>query len=126
ALGIFREDTVIPQQTILQLWKRIYANVDEFDLLEILNALVDLALVERYKDKAIILHDLLHGYTHEKLGEYTVKTHQELLDSYGVEQWHELPPDEPYLWQNIAYHLTKAERVEDLYHLLADTPDWME
>ncbi|NJL56857.1 hypothetical protein HC928_18175 [bacterium] len=30
------------------------------------------------------------------------------------------------MWHYVAYHLSKSERSEDLYHLLTDTPDWME
>ncbi len=67
--GIFPEDTPVPQQTILQLWRHLRSDVDEFDLGETLNALVDLALVERNPDdRTITLHDLLHSYTREKLG----------------------------------------------------------
>ncbi|NJL56856.1 hypothetical protein HC928_18170 [bacterium] len=91
--GIFKEDTAIPQQTILQLWRHLRPDIDEFDLLETLNALVDLALVERNADnRTITLHDLLHSYSREKLGNRYVQTHRDLLDSYGIEQWHELPP----------------------------------
>ncbi len=124
--GIFQEDTPIPQQTILQLWQYLRPDVDKFDLSELLIALVDLALVERHYDQTITLHDLLHSYAREKLGDRTVQTHRDLLDSYGIIQWHTLPLDEPYLWHRIAYHLSKSERAENLYHLLTDTPDWME
>jgi len=118
--GIFQEDTPIPQQTILQLWQRLRSDVDEFDLLEMLSALVDLALVDRHEDRTITLHDLLHSYTREKLGDRYVQTHQDLLDSYQAEQWHELSPDEPYLWWRIVYHLTEAEHADTLRDLLLD------
>ena len=86
--GIFPEDTPVPQQTILQLWRHLRPDVDEFDLGETLNALVDLALVERSEDdRTINLHDLLHSYAQEKLGDRYVQTHRDLLDScFGG--WH--------------------------------------
>jgi WD40 repeat protein len=119
--GIFQEDAAIPQQTILQLWRHLRPDVDEFDLRETLAALVDLALVERDRDNGTItLHDLLHSYTREKLGDRAMQTHQALLDSYGVEQWHDLPPDEPYLWWHIAYHLLAVGRAETLQALMLD------
>jgi HEAT repeat protein len=68
ALGNFREDASIPQQTILELWQHLYPDIDEFDLSEILTALVDLALVERNtEDRTITLHDLVLRYAREKL-----------------------------------------------------------
>lgn len=123
--GIFQEDATIPQQTILQLWAYLRPNVDTFDLSEILTALVDLALVERHEDKTITLHNLLHSYAREKLGERYIQTHQDLLDSYRVEQWHELPPGEPYLWRNIAYHLTETKQTDILCALLLCF-DWLQ
>lgn len=67
-LGNFREDASIPQQTILELWQHLYPDLDEFELSEILTALVDLALVERNaEDRTITLHDLLLRYAREKL-----------------------------------------------------------
>lgn len=68
ALGNFREDASISQQTILELWQHLHPDIDEFDLSEILTALVDLALVERNtEDRTITLHDLLLRYAREKL-----------------------------------------------------------
>jgi len=125
SFGIFQEDAAIPQQTILQLWAYLRPNVDSFDLSETLTALVDLALVERHEDKTLTLHDLLHSYAREKLGDRYVQTHQDLLDSYRVKLWYELPPDEPYLWRNIAYHLTETKQTDTLRALLL-VFDWLQ
>jgi WD40 repeat protein len=121
ACGIFPEDTAIPQQTILQLWRYLRPDADDFGLWERLNALVDLALVERNTiDRTITLHDLLRNYTREKLGERYVQTHQDLLDSYRVDKWHQLPLDETYMWWNIGYHLINAGKASKLQELLLD------
>jgi hypothetical protein len=116
--GIFQEDTPIPQRTILQLWGYLHPDADEFDLLETLNALVDLALVERHEDRTITLHDLLHNYTREKLGSRYGQTHQDLVDSYQLEQWHQLLPDEPYMWKELVYHLMEARRYGDVLQIV--------
>ena len=124
--GIFQEDAAVPQQTILQLWSHLRSDIRPIDHLKTLTTLVNLGLVERDEQRTITLHDLLHNYAHEKLGDRYVQTHQDLLNSYSVEAWHELPPDEPYLWWRIAYHLIEAGRIEDIHHLLTDSPDWMQ
>lgn len=118
--GIFQEDVPVPQQTVLQLWSHLRPDVRPIDHLKTLTALVNLGLVERDEQKIVTLHDLLHSYTREKLGNRYKQTHRDLLDSYGVEEWHELPQDEPYLWHFIAHHLKEAGKLDTLRGLLLD------
>jgi WD40 repeat protein len=82
--------------------------------------LVNFALVERDEHSLITLHDLLHRYTHEHLGDLYVQTHLDFLASYGITGWHQLSPDEPYLWRNLAYHLIGGGQTDRLYALLTD------
>lgn len=112
--GIFQEDVPVPQQTVLQLWSHLRPDVRPIDHLKTLTALVNLGLVERDEQKTITLHDLLHSYTREKLGDRYVQTHRDFLDSYGVEEWHELPQDEPYIWKELVYHLGEAKLYSDV------------
>jgi len=128
--GIFREDNPIPQQTILQLWRHLRPDADEFDLLETLNALVDLALVERHEDRMLTLHDLLHSYTREKLGNRYVQTHQDLLAVYrrtqNGEGWH-TARDDGYLYENLVFHLDQVggETEKSELSRLFDDDQWM-
>lgn len=118
--GIFQEDIPVPQHTVLQLWSHLRPDVRSVDHLKTLTTLVNLGLAERDDESIITLHDLLHSYTREKLGERYVQTHHDLLESYGVEAWHKLPSDQPYLWRHIAYHLIQGGQPETLYALLTD------
>jgi hypothetical protein len=103
------------------LWQYIRPDIDDFDCEEILNELVDLALVERnVTDKMLTLHDLLHSYTREKLGSRLVLTHNDLLASYRLAKWADLPPTEPYLWDHLAYHLIQAGREAELLTTVKD------
>jgi WD40 repeat protein len=121
SFGIFPADTPIPLQTLLQLWQQLRPDVDEFYLLETLNELVDLSLVERNaNNRNLSLHELLHSYTREKLGDQLISTHHALLDSYKVEMWYELSPKEPYLWHQLAYHLNQVNRTDILRELLTN------
>jgi len=125
--GIFQEDAPIPQQIILQLWRYLRPpDVDEFDLLETLNALVDLALVERHENRAITLHNLLLNYTREKLGTRYVQTHQDLLDTYRKaltgDGWHTVI-DDSYILDHLIYHLEQAERQNEIHDLFGSA-DW--
>jgi len=42
-----------------------------------------------------------------------------------VRRWSDLPPDEPYLWHHLAYHLREAGREDELHALLLDF-DWLQ
>lgn len=125
--GIFPEDTPIPQQTILQLWQHLRPNVDGFDLLETFNVLVDLALVERnLDDRTVTLHDLLHSYTHEKLGKSHTQIHLEFLRSYhehSIQSWQEMN-DDNYIYDHIVYHLLAAQKIQKTLLLFMDDA-WM-
>lgn len=119
--GIFPEDAPIPEKTILQLWKHLRPATDEFDLLETLNTLVDLALVNRHEDRTLTLHDLILSYAREKLGGRYVRTHHDLLDSYNP---HGIPwdriIDDNFLYNHLIYHLHNARRIDDIHKLFAD------
>lgn len=126
--GIFPEDTHVPERTILQLWQYLRPDIDEFDLREILNALVDLALVERINEThSVTLHDLLHNYVREKLGSRYIQTHCDLLDSYRPDSnadWHSVL-DDLYMYDHLVFHLIASERTSELIDLFTKSPDWM-
>lgn len=125
--GIFQEDTAIPQNVVVRLWRQIVTRYDEFECLQIIDDLVDMALIERHDDQTITLHDLLHDYTREKLGNRTQQTHNDLLSAYNpdTQPWYLIPHD-GYLHIHLAYHLCEALRRDELHMLLLAAPNWME
>lgn len=126
AFGIFEEDTFIPYELTIQLWQYLYPDIEEFDLLEILNSLIDLQLIDKNAyDSKLSLHDLLLKFTREKLGTRYPTFHTNLLESYKLNEWHKLSRNDPYLWENLAYHLIEANRLEELVLLLTKSAVWM-
>ncbi|PKN94697.1 MAG: hypothetical protein CVU44_02490 [Chloroflexi bacterium HGW-Chloroflexi-6] len=125
--GIFKDDVRIPQCVVVQLWMQIKPGIDEFKCEEIINDLVSLALVERNStDRTITLHDLLHGYNREKLGDRLKQTHQDLLQSYNPKDiaWHLIENDE-YIYFNLSYHMLGAGREAQLFDVLLEAPIWL-
>jgi tetratricopeptide (TPR) repeat protein len=125
--GIFQEDAHIPEKTVVRLWQYIHPELDEVTCMEVIDDLVDMALIERHVDQTLTLHDLLHDYTRERLAGRYVQTHQDLLAAYNPNglPWPEFPHD-GYLYHYLAYHLREVDRKDELYTLLTGSPEWME
>jgi 1,2-phenylacetyl-CoA epoxidase catalytic subunit len=124
--GIFPEDVWIPQHVVTRLWQQLEPDLITTDCAELTDELAQMALLtKRVDDDAIILHDLLHDYTREKLGAQYIPTQQALLTSYNPNNrhWAEVS-DDGYLYDNLAYHLHEATRDDDLLALFADQ-QWM-
>src|SRR5690606_38449448 len=95
-LGIFPEDVWVPQHVVSRLWKYMYPELTDFDCEEISLELSRLALVERNsEDQTLLLHDLLHDYTREKLADKYVTVHTQLLNAYNSNgyPWYEIEHD---------------------------------
>lgn len=127
ALGIFGEDTLIPQTVIIKLWRQIRPDLSEADSLSLINDLVDLALLERHAGSDFMqLHDLLHDYVREQLGPRVTEMHRRLLTAYNPQSnpWPQVS-DDGYLYDHLAYHLIEASQDAQLYALLTTSPAWM-
>lgn len=121
--GIFPEDVRLPQETVIRLWQHLRPDVDTFDLEEIITELVDFALIERYEDKTITLHDLLHGYTKEKLGDRYVQTNAELVEAYRcTDGWHTVA-DDGYFYDHLVNHLYASFNYGEVANLFL-SPNW--
>lgn len=115
SLGIFPEDTRVPEETVLRLWGHVRPERTAFERHDILLDLADLALIERHDDRTISLHDILHAYTREQLGDRHTATQALLLTAHRpASGWRDLSDDEPYLWDHLAYHLTEAGLGDEL------------
>ena len=130
-LAIFPEDVEIRSTTLEKLWART-GGMDEFDTdtlcvrLNRLSMLLDFDASKR----AIRLHDVIHHYLIEQSRDRLPSIHDQLLESHRpvspsphshVAPWSELPDDEPYLWDHLAFHLIEAGRGEEL---VATVKDW--
>jgi len=125
-LSIFPVGTDVPLATLEKLWGA-NGGLDELDVEDLCGRLFQLSLLLRFDlaDGSVRLHDVMHDYlAREQMGNLPAH-HDQLLSAYGVDRWAALPPDEPYLWRYLAYHLRGAGREDELYALLFDF-DWLQ
>ncbi|MBA3533734.1 MAG: hypothetical protein H0T73_17595, partial [Ardenticatenales bacterium] len=115
SLAIFPEDTDIPVETLMHLWGLEWTTVDLVCL-----RFSKRSLVSTYNMEEIRLHDVVRTFLVEEQGAGLPTHHSNFLATYRVEQWADLPQNEPYLWQHLAYHLHEAGQRETLRALLLD------
>ncbi len=119
-LAIFPEDAVIPFVTLEKAW-----GCDDLDVEDGCAALNRLSLVLDYdlNARTITMHDIVRAYLREQVMESTdalKAANAAFLDAYGITHWRDLSPDEPYLWDWLAYHLLEASRAEELITTVLD------
>jgi predicted ATPase len=120
-LAIFPEDTDIPLTTVQKLWQP--AGLDDFDSEDLCQQFYRLSLLLQFDltgTGAIRLHDVIRSYLQAQQKEVLAELNTRFLHAYGVEQWWELPLEEPYLWEHLAYHLQESGQSEPLRRLLLD------
>ena len=120
-LAVFPEDADIPLATLEKYWAHT-AGLDDLDTEELCDRFDSFSLLQHYDltSRTIRLHDVVKDYLVRKSGGDVHGLHQTLLDAYGLEQWAELPEEEPYLWDYLAEHLTGANQFEELYKTVLD------
>jgi hypothetical protein len=127
-LAIFPEDVDIPLYTLEKLWNKT-GGFSDFDTEEMCDRLRKLSLLLRFDPviRNIRLHDILRQYLIYEQQDALPALHNRLLDAYRlslpasgslISDWSLLPAKEPYLWKNIAYHLSEAKRKDELQKLL--------
>jgi WD40 repeat protein len=125
-LAIFPEDVTIPLATVHSLWK-VTGNLDELATEDLCQQLYSFSLLLScdLQTRSIRLHDVIRNYLQLTVRARLPVLHGYLLDSYGLQRWAELAPDERYLWEHLAKHLIAAGRANELRHLLLDF-DWLQ
>lgn len=127
-LAVFPEDVDIPLTTLEQLWSST-GGFDEFDTEDLCDRLMRLSLLLNFDPTArhIRLHDVIRQYLIQKQGDLLPQLHNQFIEAFSsdIPRWSELPAQEPYLWNNLAYHLIEAERDDELRRLLLDF-NWLQ
>ena len=120
-LAIFPEDIDIPLATIERLWRKT-GNLPPIGVRRLLQRLhgMSLLLDLDLNARTARFHDVIRHYLRSENKAKLPHWNRTLLDSYGVERWADLPPDEPYLWDYLAYHLVEAKREEALVATVKD------
>jgi hypothetical protein len=120
-LAIFPEDIEIPMATVARLWQAT-ADLDDLDSEDLCARLRDISLLQNLNlsQRTIRLHDVVRHYLIDAHRAALTELHSKFLRAYGVAHWAELPRDEPYLWDHLAYHLLAADRRAELRAALLD------
>lgn len=103
-LTIFPEDADIPLATLARWWA-----VRPIRAERLCEMLVGFSLLLQYDETAqtIRLHDVIRKHLVENAAGLS-DMHARFLSAYSLNVWAELPYDEPYLWDRLAYHLIEA------------------
>src|SRR5262249_41934242 len=130
-LAIFPEDAYIPLATVERFWAQTGAlsRINSQKLCERLHSL-SLLLNFSLKEQRILLHDVIRKYLIERQRDRLPELHARLLDALSPRRhgatapapvWSEMPDDEPYLWDHLAFHLIEAGCGDEL---VATVKDW--
>jgi WD40 repeat protein len=125
-LAVFPEDTDVPLATVQKLWAAT-GGLRSFETEELCVKLAGLSLLLKLDltGQYVRLHDVFRKYLIGIQGERLALLHSVLLDAHhpvpinGAEGgegvgWPDLPADEPYMWDHLAYHLGEAGRPQEL------------
>jgi hypothetical protein len=124
-LAAFPEDVDIPLATLQKLWGAT-GGMDDFDTEELCQTLCQtlcqhsLLLNFDLVMRTIRLHDVIRSYLQKAVGDALSALHIRLLDAHKLTRWADLPADEPYLWDHLAYHLAAAGRLAELVATVKD------
>lgn len=129
-LAVFPEDADVPLAALERLWGLSRVNTDK-----LCGLLHRLSLLQTFdlKERRVRLHDVIRKYLvhqHHGAGQLAA-LHARLLAAYrpppaaGAQvspaDWTILPAREPYVWDQLAYHLVEAGRADELHELLSST-----
>jgi WD40 repeat protein len=122
-LAVFAEDAEIPLATLQRLWGKT-GGLDEVDTEGLCVRLygLSLLLVFDLTMRQIRLHDVVWKYLIHEQSANLAALNTCLLDAHRPSsgKWADLDEDEPYLWNNLTYHLQAAGRVEELIATIKD------
>ncbi len=120
-LRIFPEDVRIPLDAVQKLW-RATGGLLPILCKHLLNRFEKLSLLLEYErgGGTVRLHGAIRAAAAARRADDLPALHGKFLRAYGVDRWADLPPDEPYLWDHLAYHLLQADERAELRACLLD------
>ena len=111
SLAVYPEDTIIPVAAVRRLWAHLWGAPAEDTELR-LARLAARSLLTFHGD-GVSFHDLQREFLLLYTEDLSL-AHADLLAAYrallppGTASWARLPPGEPYIWDNLVYHLRGA------------------
>jgi len=126
-LAIFPEDVDIPVCTIGKLWGTT-GGLKPVHIRRLCSKLYNhLSLLQSYDatNQTIRLYEVVRKYLIAKQEKKLPSIHEQFLDAYGLGRWIDLPVNESYIWDRLAYHIVEAGRKKELQRLLLDF-EWLQ
>jgi hypothetical protein len=123
--AVFPEDTPIPEAALQTFWEP--EGLNKHDTQDVVDLLLERSLLRRDDKGHLRLHDLQYDYVRKQAGDLST-LHNGLLSAYAKQcpnGWH-TGINDGYFFEHLAYHLKESGRKDELYTLLAESPDWME
>ncbi|WP_406336010.1 NB-ARC domain-containing protein [Streptomyces sp. NBC_00203] len=123
-LAVFPKGGAVPLRTLATHWRE-FMTPDELEVL--CRRLARLSLVQQLQLGAhgsLRLHDVIRDHLVHETGTRLPALHRRLLEGHAQEHWWQLPDEEPYMWEWVAYHLGQA-RVGGADDLLCELR-WLE
>ncbi|MGS2642399.1 NB-ARC domain-containing protein [Streptosporangium sp. G12] len=121
-LGVLPEDTDVPIDTVALLWGCPTPEAER--QCEKLHELALLTLHWADSTAVVTLHDVIRGYLRSATGSTAlIMAGRRLITrarAHAPGGWWNLPPDEPYLWDNLAFHLKEAGLHDEVNDLVCD------
>ena len=122
ALAVYPEDTMIPTAAISRLWSHL-SDVSAEDIAAQLERLATRSLLT-LQDGGVSFHDMQREFLLLHTENLSL-THADLLTAYRAllpanGSWAELPPGEPYIWEQLLYHLRGAGEGAAIRALVCD------
>lgn len=125
SLAVYPRDTEIPVAAVARYWQQ-QRGISVYDATRELQSFAGAGLV-RLAEGSVSLHDLQHDYLllyaddppllHSDL----LAAYRSLLPSNG-DGWWQLPPDEPYIWDHLIFHLRESGELAELVATVIDLP----
>ncbi len=112
-LAVFPQDLQIPESVLEIYWNK--EDLQHYDVLEVIDELLDASLIFRYDENNLILHDLQNDYIRSQC--LDIQTcHSNLVLGYQRAYplgFHSIPYEQPwYFHKKIIYHLEKTGDLE--------------
>ncbi len=122
ALAVYPEDVVVPVPAVIRLWSHLF-DASEGLTLHRLEMLAGEGLLTLDPD-GISFHDLQREFLLLRTEEQSL-LHADLLGAYKAllapgKSWAQLPPEEPYIWDRLVYHLRGAGDGDGVRRLVCD------
>ncbi|MBK8987472.1 MAG: CHAT domain-containing protein [Chloroflexi bacterium] len=113
-LAVFPKNADVPLETLQKLWHTT-GGLEASDIDNVCQTLFESSLIVElnFGQKHIRLHDVVQDYLVQNIGS-PKNLHAQFLNSFGEQDWSNIPVDDRYLWKHLFHHLKEANHNEEI------------